>query len=209
MAGTTKQHQSHPYTVNRITDRHITRHGVIQVPKAGADGTEPSLIKVHAEYQYRVVDFVIQEMGDEPLAPKAEAQEGEVLKYSNVILESAQINMGAPGSGLSLPSDGSGFSGGGANAAGAAAALTTEDKPDLVKLGHIYTKRGRYIFVRKTPITQDSGKLKYPQAPSDSEKPQKSLPDSWVSTLLGSDTEGGNNSSGSVDGAGVPPASGE
>lgn len=199
--GTTKQHQESPYVGQvRITDRHITRHGVIQVPKAGADGTEPALVKVHAKYQYRVVDFCICERGSEPLAPKAVAQTGEVLKYENVILECAAINLGGK---TASSGGGSGFSGGGANAAiGAVGKQPTGDA--LVLQNHIFTKRGRYVFLRVDPTTQSGGKLKYPQAPYDEQTPITCSTDSWKSTLLGDDNTGGSAASGNrIDGSQV------
>lgn len=207
--GTTVQHQASPYRMSRITDRHVTRHGVIQVPVAGPDSTVPpcALIKVHAAYQYRVVDFFIREQGSEPFAPAATAQSGEVLKYENTFLEVAEIN---PGAGqvpdltaiFAQPSETSSQAtqaqiDGGANAA--AGAGGTSNGTTTLPPNYIYTKRGRYVFLKSAaPVPQTQ--LSYPQAPYDDQEPQPVDPKTWVSSLLGDD--GGSASSG-LDGSAV------
>ena len=159
----TDQAAAFPYNQVRIVDRHITKCGVIQVPRAGSDGEYPAFIKVHAKYQYRIVDFAISERGAEPEAPAPDPQTGEVLKYANVILEGSKL--------------------------------------ELNNRTHIVTKRGRYVFLKQDVITVADGYLAYPQEPYDDTKPVQSNAESWISTLIGSDTSGSSSQSTAENGS--------
>jgi hypothetical protein len=189
----TTQAQSFPYEVCQITDRHITRHGVIQVPNSGADGSPPALIKVHAAYQYRIVEFFIRCVGAPPAIPADTPQTGEVIKISNFALESAQIQVGQNTPTSVNPFAGSGFSGGGANAAAGAAGSNATEL-------YAFTARGRYVFLKTEVVPQSQ--LSYPQAAYDTTPPQAIPAASLMTTLLGDD--GGSEGSSSVTPGGGP-----
>jgi hypothetical protein len=225
MSATTPQHNQSPYLKSRITDRHITRYGIIQVPSSGPDSTNPpcALIKVHAAYQYRVVDFYIVESGSQPIAPAAFAQPGEVLKYENTIIEQSRLICAAygPPSGSTPGVVAGGITsmasasqvGGGANAAAGApsppepAVSPTPGGQTITEQDYIFEKRGRLVFLKSgTPVPQTQ--LSYPQGPYDVHEPIAVNPATWVSTLLGDDGGSEASSSPGTSGSGSTPGGG-